>query len=146
MTPIDIGFLEYKAIINLYAVQIYICPYTKEPDIMALLDPLFDDYIFIIRCDEVIFATKVPAPGMPLNQLPNYVVIMTEEEVFLDVVMEGLANAEIFGVRCSPVKIGARYPFPQLPLLSFPALHPDDEMRNPDDMVIILWEECPRHK
>ena len=97
MTPVDMSYRECKAAINLYAVQIYICMYTKEPDIMALLHPLFDNRDFIIRWDEVIFATKVPATDMQLSHLPNYAVIITEEEVVPGVAMEGLPDAEIFG-------------------------------------------------
>ena len=67
MKPIDIGYLENKAASNLYAVQIPICPYAKEPDIMAIMDPLFGDCGFIIRCDGVIFATQVPTPEMSLS-------------------------------------------------------------------------------
>ena len=60
--------------------------------------------------------------------------------------MKGLADAKFFSVRHSPVGIGPRYPFPQAPLLIFPALRPDDEVRNPDDAVLLLWEESPRHR
>ena len=113
ITPVDIGYLEYKATSNLYSVQTFICPYTKEPVIMAVMDPLFDNRGFIIYCNEVIFAMKVPTPEIPISQFPNYAVIVTEEEVLLDVLMEGLANSKIIGVRCSPVRIGMRCPHPR---------------------------------
>ena len=146
MTPVDIGYHEYKATSNLYAVHICICPYTKEPDITAVIDPLFDNRGFIIHCDEVIFSTEVPTPEMPLSQFPDYAIITTEEEVVSDVLMGGLADAKIFDVGCSPVRIGPRYPYPQVPLLSFLALRLDDDVHNPDDVVLPLWEECPRHR
>ena len=113
---------------------------------MVIVNPLFDDRSFIIRSDEVIFATQVPTPEMSLGRFPDYAIITTEEEAVLDVLVGGLAAAEIFGVKCSPVRIGPRYPHPQVSLLSFPVPRPDNEVCNPDDVVMILWEECPRHR
>ena len=76
---------------------------------------------------------------MLLSHFPNYAAIITKEEEFSDLLMEGLASAKIFGVRCSPVRLGPRYPHHQFPLLNFLALCPGDEVQDPDDIVLLLW-------
>ena len=58
MKPVDIDYLGYKATSNLYTVYICICPYTKDPDIMAVMNPLFNNHGFVILYNEVIFQPK----------------------------------------------------------------------------------------
>ena len=113
---------------------------------MAIMDPLFDEHGTIICCDGVIFATQVPTPEMLLSCFPNYAVIITKEEAVPGLSMDGIASAEIFGVRCAPVRLGPRYPHRQVLLLSFPELCPSDEMHDPDDLVLLMWEEFPSHR
>ena len=113
---------------------------------MVIMHPLFDDHGFIIHCNEVVFATQVPTPEMSLSRFPDYAIITTEEEAVSDMLTEGLATAKIFGVRYSLARIRPGHPHPQVLLLSFLVLRPGDEVRDPDDVVLLLREECPIHR
>ena len=109
---------------------------------MAVMEPLFKEHDTTIRCDDVIFATQEQGA----SRFPDLAFLIAQEEATSDLLMEELAYAEIFGVRCAPVRLGPRYPHRQVLLLSFPELRPSDEMHDPDDLVLLMWEEFPPHR
>ena len=108
---------------------------------MGIVDPLLTEHGTVIRCDRVILVTQEQAP----IRVPNYAVLITQEESTADVLMVGLSSAELFGVRCDMVRLGPRYPL-QPSLLGFPDILPGDKVGNPDCVVLLLWEECPSHR
>ena len=59
--------------------------------------------------------------------------------------MVGLASAELFGVRYDLVRLGPSYPL-QPTLLSFLDFLPGNKVGNPDNVILILREECPSHR
>ena len=60
MTVLDIGFKEWKAQKNLYAVRVDVSPLTQVSDIVVAMDPLLDPLGVICPFDEVIFVTRAP--------------------------------------------------------------------------------------
>ena len=153
MTTIDIGYMEYRARENVYAVRVDVSPITVVTDIVVAMDPLLDYMDPILPFDQVIFATEAPNPDgegrheRELSRFPRYVVLISSEATS-DLLMEGLSNAEIFGVNCNPVRIGPRYSPPQVPLLGYPPVPVGRQIENPDDMIMNLRECCPprRHE
>ena len=97
MKHLVIGYEEYQVCDSLYSMRFVICLYTKELDIMAIMDHIFEDNGMIICCFEVISATRVQTPETVLNHFPNYVALITILEETSNLLMEGLATAEIFG-------------------------------------------------
>ena len=152
MVVLAVGFKEWKAQKNLYAVRVDVCPFTQVSDIVAAMDPVLDPLGIVIPFDDVIFATGVPDtdpnavhPSGVLSCFPEYVVLIASETTS-DLLMEGLEGVEIFGVQCNPVRIGPRYPQPQIPLLGYPPIPSGRRVENPDDLVMMLWECCPPHR
>ena len=152
MTVLGVGYKEFQAQKNLYAVRVDVSPITQVSDIVAATDPLLDPLGIVIPFDEVISATKVPdsdqnavPSARVLSRFPEYVVLIASETT-LDLLMEGLARAEIFGVNCNPVRIGPRYPQPQIQLLGYPPVPFGCRSENQDDLVMMLRECCPRHR
>jgi len=62
MTAIDIGYMEYRAGNNLYAVRVDVSPITMVTDIVVAMDPLLDYMAPVLPFDQVIFATEAPNP------------------------------------------------------------------------------------
>ena len=52
---LDPNYLQFKQGVVLHALRINICPYTRETDIMGLMDPLLVDTV--IGLDDVFLAT-----------------------------------------------------------------------------------------
>ena len=152
MMVLDIGYKEFRAQRNLFPVRVDVSPITQVSNIVAVMDPLLDSLAIVIPFDEVIFATEVPDSGLSadrpaciLSRFPGYVVLIASETTS-DLLMEGLARVDIFGVNCNPVMIGPSYPQPQLQLLGYPPVSFGCLIENPDDLMIILQECCPRHR
>jgi len=149
MTILDVGYMEFLAERNLYAVRVDVSPITLVTDIVAAMDPLLDSLAISIPFDRVIFATEMPDPDgvnrrdRVVSRFPSYVVLVATETTS-DLLMEGLADAEIFGVNCNPMRMGPRYPQPQVGLLGYPPVPVGRRVENPDDLVMMLRECCPR--
>ena len=62
MTVLDVGYMEFLAGRNLYAVQVDMSSITLVTDIVAAMDPLLDSLAVSIPFDQVIFATEMPDP------------------------------------------------------------------------------------
>ena len=78
---INISYLHFYLGYTLFAIQIYICPYTKEPDIMELIDPLLMEHGAVICLD---IANLVTQEEMP-SRYPNDAVLITQEETMMKV-------------------------------------------------------------
>ena len=145
MTVLDIGYMQFRARHNLYAVRVDVSPVTLVTDIVAAMDPLLDSLAVTLPFDQVIFATEVPNPDgldrqdRELSCFPKYVVLIALETTS-DLLMDGLADAEIFGVNCNPMRIGPRYPQPQVRLLGYPPVPVGRRIESPDDLVMNLME------
>ena len=132
-------------------MRVDVSPITLVSDMVAAMDPLLDSLAIVIPFDEVILSTEFPDPDLGadlparvLSRFPEYVVLVASK-MTSDLLMEGLADAEIFGVDCNLVRIGPRYPQPQIHLLGYPPVPFGRRIENPDDLVMMLWECCPRH-
>ena len=84
MTVLDVGYKEWKAQKELYAVRVDVSPLTQESDIVAVMDPLLNPLGVVCRFDEVIFATKVPDTDANavhldgvLSRFPEFAVLIT---------------------------------------------------------------------
>ena len=75
---LDLDYLQFKRGIVLYSLRINICPYTRERDIMGLVDPLLVDTD--IDLDDVFLATVEERD----SSHPLFVVLVTLEESTLD--------------------------------------------------------------
>ena len=106
---------------------------------MGLVHPIFIDVV--IRLDKVMLTTQEEMP----SRYANYAGLITQEEAALEMMTVGLASAELFGVRCDPVRLGSNYPV-QPALLSFPNFQHGNEVGHPNNIVLLLWEECPSHR
>ena len=135
MKHLGISYLQFKWGYALFAIQICICPYAKEPDIMGIVVPLPTEHGAIIHLDEVKLSPREEMPSC----YRNYSSLVTQEETTMEALVVGLASDVLFRVRCSPVRLGPRYPHHQFPLLNFLALCPGDEVQDPDDIVLLLW-------
>ena len=98
MTVLNIGYMEFWAQRNLFAMRVDVSPITQVSDIMAAMDSLLDSLAIVIPFDEVIFATEVPdsdlsavLPARVLSHFPKYVILVASETTS-DLLMEGLAR------------------------------------------------------
>ena len=69
---LNIGYLQFKLGYALFTIQICICLYAREPDIMGLMDPLLIDTV--IHLDKVKLATQEEID----SRYPNYYVLITQ--------------------------------------------------------------------
>ena len=152
MKVLDVGYKEFQAQKNLYAVRVDVSPITHVSDVVAAMDPLLDPLGIVIPFDDVIFVMEVPGsdpnavhPAGMLSHFPKYVILIASETTS-DLLMEVLAGDEIFGVDCNPVRIGPRYPQPQIPLLRYLSIPSSRWVENLDDLVMMLWKCYPPHR
>ena len=131
-----LGYKQYKLQVTLFALMISIAPYTRERNILALVNPFFDNPI--IGLDDLFLATTEERPSIHLQ----YAVLITIQESTFDMLVRGLATAELFNVHLDPVRLGPD----QSTLVRIPDGTLAVEHTNPDTVIQTLREECSLHK
>ena len=134
MYQYTLGYKQFRLQVNLRAMKITICPYTRAYNILGLVRPLLvanDNKL--LGDDEVFLATTEELPGIH----PKFAMLTIFEEATFNILMTGLDNAELYHVRLQPTQLD-----PNATLIRIPSSITDTKHTNADNVTQALWEDC----
>ena len=92
MYHLDFDYLQHQLGVVIHALRIKICPCTRECDILRLVDPLLINTVIAI--EDLSIATVKKKPSIH----PRFVVIVSLEELTVDLLVQELATVELHSV------------------------------------------------